>query len=77
MCESFPLCRNFDGLANIAPTGEIPFIRKSATLDRLNWLDAAVATFEENTGAIRLIDQSQSVASWAETSELLNEVVFA
>jgi len=39
------LSSNFNGLANIAPTGKIPRVGKASALDWFDRLDAAVAAF--------------------------------
>ena len=38
-------------------------------------LDAAVAAFEENTGAVSLVDEGEAVAARSQAGEFLDEVV--
>ena len=67
---------DFDGFADLAPSGEVPSVRKTSALDGLHLLDAAIAAFEKNARAIRLVDKRESVASRAQAGEVLDEVVF-
>ena len=39
-------------------------------------LDAAIAAFEKNAGAIGLVDKREAVAPGAQAGEVLDEVVF-
>ncbi len=67
---------DFDGIAEIAPAWEVPLVGKSSALEWLGWLDAAVASIEEDAGAVGLVSEGEAVAARAEASELLDEVDF-
>ena len=71
------LCRrNLNRFADFAPAGEIPFVGKSTTLEGLDGLDVAVAAFEEDARAIRLVGERESIAAGAKSGEFLDELDF-
>ena len=69
-------CRNLNRFAELAPAGEIPFVGKSTALEGLHGLDAAVAAFEEDAGAIGLVGEGEPIAAGPESGEFLDELDF-
>ena len=67
---------DFGSLADIAPTGEVPSVGKSAALLRFDGLDAAVLAFEEDTGSVGLIDEGEAAAVGAEAGVGPDELGF-
>ena len=67
---------DFGGLADFAPTGEVPSVGKSAALLRFDGLDAAVLAFEEDTGSVGLIDEGEATAVGAEAGVGADEIGF-
>ena len=63
-------------MADIAPTGEVPSVGKSAALLRFDGLDAAVLAFEEDTGSVGLIDEGEAAAVGAEAGVGPDELGF-
>ncbi len=63
--------------ALLPPAGEVPGIRESLALRGLGRLHDTVATFEENTLPIRLIEKCQPIPVWPHTGVLLDEIVLA
>ena len=63
-------------MADIAPTGEVPSVGKSAALLRFDGLDAAVLAFEEDTGSVGLIDEGEATAVGAEAGVGPDELGF-
>ena len=53
---------NFCGLAHLAPTREVPGVRKAATLLGFDGLNTALLAFEEDAGPVGLIDQGEATA---------------
>jgi len=51
---------DFCGLADFAPTGEVPGVRKAATLVGFDGLDLAILAVEKDAGAVGLIDQGKT-----------------
>jgi len=59
------LLRDFNGIAEIVPAWEVPLVGKSSALEWFGWLDAAVASIEEDAGAVGLVGEGEAVASRA------------
>jgi len=53
---------NFCSLAHLAPTREVPGVRKAATLLRFDRLNFAILTVKEDAGTVGLIDQGEAAA---------------
>jgi len=51
---------DFCGLADFAPTGEVPGVRKAATLVGFDGLDLAILAIKEDAGAVGLIDEGEA-----------------
>jgi len=51
---------DFCCLADFAPTGEVPGVRKAATLAGFDGLDLAILAVEKDAGAVGLIDQGKT-----------------
>lgn len=62
--------------ADLAPAREIPFVGKSTALEGLHGLDAAVAAFEKDAGAIGLVGEGESIAAGPESGVFLDELDF-
>ena len=67
---------DFGGLADFAPTGEVPGVGEAAALLRFDGLDAAVLAFEEDTGSVGLIDEGEATAVGAEAGVGADEIGF-
>ena len=67
---------DFGGLADFAPTGEVPGVGEAAALLRFDGLDAAVLALEEDTGSVGLIDEGEAAAVGAEAGVGPNELGF-
>ena len=65
---------DFGGLADFAPTGEVPGVGEAAALLRFDGLDAAVLAFEEDTGSVGLIDEGEATAVGAEAGVGADEI---
>ena len=51
---------DFGGLADFAPTGEVPGVGKAATLVGFDGLDLAILAVEKDAGAVGLIDEGKT-----------------
>ena len=51
---------DFGGLADFAPTGEVPCVGKAAALGGFDGLNLAILPIKENAGAVGLIDQGKT-----------------
>ncbi len=51
---------DFGGLADFAPTGEVPGVGKAAALGRFDGLNLAILPIKEDAGAVGLIDQGKT-----------------
>jgi len=51
---------DFCGLADFAPTGEVPGVGKAAALVGFDGLDLAILAIKEDAGTIGLIDQGKT-----------------
>lgn len=67
---------DFGGLADFAPTGEVPGVGEAAALLRFDGLDAAVLALEEDTGSVGLIDEGEAAAVGAEAGVGPDELGF-
>ncbi len=65
----FDFCR----LADFAPTGEVPGVRKAATLVGFDGLDLAILAIKEDAGAVGLIDKGEATAVGAEAGIFFDE----
>ena len=50
----------FGGLADFAPTGEVPCVGKAAALGGFDGLNLAILPIKEDAGAVGLIDQGKT-----------------
>jgi len=71
-----PFLFNRYRFAYLTPPGEIPRIGKAGALIGFHRVDSAVSTFEEDTGSIRVLLQSQTIPLRPQTSETLDKFVF-
>ena len=53
---------DFGGLADFAPTGEVPCVGKAAALGGFDGLNLAILPIKEDAGAVGLIDQGKTAA---------------
>ena len=51
---------DFGGLADFAPTGEVPCVGKAAALGGFDGLNLAILPIQEDAGAVGLIDQGKT-----------------
>ncbi len=51
---------DFGGLADFAPTGEVPCVGKAAALGGFDGLNLAILPIKEDAGAVGLIDQGKT-----------------
>lgn len=51
---------DFGGLADFAPTGEVPGVGKAAALGGFDGLNLAILPIKEDAGAVGLIDQGET-----------------
>ena len=66
---------DFGGLADIAPAREVPGVGKATALVGFDGLDLAILTFEEDAGAIGLIDEGEATSVGAEAGVFFDEEV--
>ena len=64
-----------DGVADFFETGKVPEIWKVPALLRLDGLNRAIVSLEENASAVRLFSQGQTTAIRTQAHEALNELV--
>ena len=62
-------------MADFAPTGKVPCVRKAAALVGFDGLDLAILAVEEDAGAVGLIDKGEATAVGAESGIFLDEEV--
>jgi len=67
---------NFCSLAHLAPTREVPGVRKAATLLRFDRLNFAILTLKEDAGSVGLIDQGETAAVGAKAGVGSDELGF-
>jgi len=65
---------DFCGLADFAPTGEVPCVRKAAALVGFDGLDLAILAVEKNAGAVGLIDQGKTTTVGAKAGVCSDEL---
>jgi len=65
----------WDGVADFSETGKVPEIWKVPALLRLDRLNRAIVSLEENASAVRLFSQNQTTAIRTQAHEALNELV--
>jgi hypothetical protein len=69
--------RHGDGLADLAPAGKAPFVRKAGALSTLDGMDAAGVAVEHDALVVFLLDEGEALAVGAEAGEAVEEIRFA
>ena len=64
-----------DGFADLAPAGEIPFVRKVAALGGFYGVDGAVDPVEEDAFAVGFLGEGEAGAVFPEGGEAVDEIV--
>ncbi len=62
-------------MADIAPAREVPGVGKATALVGFDRLDLAILTFEEDAGAVGLVDEGEATAVGAEAGIFFDEEV--
>ena len=65
---------DFGGLADFAPTGEVPCVGKAAALGGFDGLDLAILAVEKDAGAVGLIDEGETTTVGAKAGVGSNEL---
>lgn len=67
---------DFGGLADFAPTGEVPCVGKAAALGGFDGLNLAILPIKEDAGAVGLIDQGKTTTVGAKAGVGSDELGF-
>jgi hypothetical protein len=66
---------NWNRLAHLPPTGEIPFIWKSRALSRFHWMNATRGTVEHDALVVRLLNERKPLAIRPQASVLIQKIL--
>ena len=67
---------DFGGLADFAPTGEVPCVGKAAALGGFDGLNLAILPIKKDAGAVGLIDQGKTTTVGAKAGVGSDELGF-